>query len=170
MPTRRPGTVLLASLIAAPLAALAASVVAPEWVRRAGLDVWNLPAQEQKLRAAREQERDLRAKGGEVIRRMAVREALIAELIAGRADLARTVADFRVLDGGRTEHLMAVQLDHPGLSDPEAAARVVIRYALIRVPGRADREQLRRRLEGECQKMFARPDESADPAGPVRVE
>jgi hypothetical protein len=169
MPTRRPGTALLAALLAVPLATLAAWVAAPGWVRGAGLDWWNLPAQERQLRANGDRDRDLDAEREATARRMAVREALVADLIAGRSTLAGAVAEFRALDRGWADRPELLRWYYSGVPDDEVEARHVIGYALRRVPGRADREALRRRLEGELRELLARPEPAGGAAG-VRIE
>ena len=46
---RRPGTVSAAVLVGLVASLVSAHVIAPEWSRSAGLDVWNLPSLEAQL-------------------------------------------------------------------------------------------------------------------------
>jgi hypothetical protein len=161
MPTRRPGTVLLLALAATSLAALGVSLAVPGWVRRVGLDVWNVPAPEGDSRAARE--RELNAEVDEIDRVIAVKEALIADLIGGRATLAGVAADFRELDRANPAHMQVIRANFPGATDEERMARNVIRYALNRVADPGERENLRLRLEGELRALLARPAAGTEP-------
>jgi hypothetical protein len=53
-PIRRRGAAPAATLIGLTLSLASAHAVAPEWSRRAGLDVWNLPGEQELLREATE--------------------------------------------------------------------------------------------------------------------
>src|SRR5690242_18793048 len=62
-------------------AALGSLVADPGWAQSLGVDVWNVPALQQELRAGEDQERELIERNVEVRRRIAVKDAIIADLL-----------------------------------------------------------------------------------------
>lgn len=97
--------------------------------------------------------RGLDAESGEVLRRMAVKEALVAELVAGRATLADVTDEFLVLNALRPRCMDSVRSGFPGETDAEKTAHNVIGYALPRVPDDARRAAVARRLRAELAGM-----------------
>jgi hypothetical protein len=164
MQTRRRGAARLAVLTTtAAVAALLTATAAPGWTRAAGLDVWNLPALEREMKAGVAESRRLDEELEHSARRQGVKEALVANLIAGRTTLAEVVADFAELDRCQPWFPEALRVGHPGRSDREVTARAVVEYALSRVADPAKRAEVRRRLEAELQSLLAQPDDLAAP-------
>lgn len=143
---------LLTAALALPL--LAAGVAHPTWAKSAGVDVWNVPALEEQMRASAGESDRLEAAEEEVHRRIAVKEALVAELLAGRSTLAEVTARFTELNATRPDFVATIRQAFPGVSDHEAATRNVIGYALLRAPA-ADRSAVARRLDAELRQMIA---------------
>jgi hypothetical protein len=146
--------------LAAPLAALAILTVgcaaSPALARRAGLDVWTLPALERELSEEGDRSREIDEEMADVVLRRAVKEALVADLVAGRRTLAETAP--RLLELDRTDPgyhpRLARALIAGAGGEEEWAARNAIDFVMARVDDRAGRGSLRTRLEGEFREMF----------------
>ena len=135
--TARPRLLTLA--LALPV--LAAGLLHPTWAKSAGVDVWNLSALKGEVRAAAGENSRLDAEDGQVQQRMAVKEALVAELIAGRTTLAEVTARFTEMNVTRPTYMAVIREAYPGATDQEKAARNVIGYASARVPARRPRRR-----------------------------
>jgi hypothetical protein len=154
--TRHPG-VILVTLAVLPVVLVGAPAVAPGWAERAGLDWWHLPALERERKATADRDRGMDAERDLLARRMALKDAAVADLIAGRVSLAEVLDLFAEMDRGRPAHLPSRYSHHQGLSDHESQFRNVVEYALNRVTDPAEGEALRRRLAGELSGLIARP-------------
>ena len=135
--------------LAAAIAPLTAVAVArPQWASAAGLDVWNMPHYEQQLAVATQETERLGAVNETVAHRITAKEALVAELIAGRATLAETVEQFLALN---SDPCVAARLReiYAGDTDEVRTARNVIDYATQRVKNPAARAALADRLAAE---------------------
>lgn len=124
---------VLGVLLALPVAAVAAD---PSLVAAAGLDLWNLPAAK---RAADEQEavgRQLDAADALVLRRLAIKEAVAGDLIAGRTTLADATDAYATLS--RTP------------VDRGETVRAVIEAVRLRLNGRPEHDRVLAALEAEA--------------------
>ena len=111
----------------------------PTLARSIGADVWNVPALNEQLRQSEDAREDLDAEDTEIRRRIAVKEALVAELIDGHVSLADVTARFLAINATRPHYMAAIRQSFPGATDQEKTARNVISYALARAPaGTAD--------------------------------
>jgi hypothetical protein len=143
--------VLVGSCVAVAAAALAAH---PSLARTIGVDVWNVPALKEQVRDAAVVEDRLADEDDEVMRRIAVKEAIIADLIAERVTLSAATARFVEMNSTRPHYLAALRDSYPGATDGEKYARNVISFAVARV-NPADRAALSSRLEGELRQALA---------------
>lgn len=141
--------------VAASAGVVALLAAHPTLARSVGADVWNYPAIDRQMRDASDEGERLEAEGEVVCRRIAVKEGVVAALLAGRATLADATASFAELNSSRPMAQSTVRALYPGASDREKTARNVIAYALDRTPA-ADRPALARRLDGELRQMLAR--------------
>ncbi len=132
-----------------------AAVVAvhPGLARAAGVDFWNLAEARADLAAEAEVSEELADRDDVVLRRIVVKEALTADLVAGRADLPAVAARFLELAADEPTYLDMLHTSVPGDSDLERAARNVIDYAGWRVSDPTARAALRDRLESELHRL-----------------
>ena len=93
---RRPGAASAAVLIVLSASLVTAHAFAPEWSRRAGLDVWNLAALEGQYRDAAAERTDVAARADRAAARRAAGNQIAAQLIDGAATLP-------MQGGGRSE-------------------------------------------------------------------
>lgn len=140
-------------LFALALPVFAVGLVRPAWAQSVGLDVWNVPALQAEMRASADASDRLDEKDHEVQQRMAVKESLVAELIAGRTTLAEVTARFTDMNATRPDYVASIRATFSGTTDLEKSARNVIDYALARVPV-AERAAFAARLEAELQQML----------------
>jgi hypothetical protein len=92
----------------------------------------------------------------EIQRRIAIKEGLVADLIAGRTTLACVTEQFLALNQGRPEYMRVIRVTYPGASDFEKSAHNVISYAegeLSRFPA-AQQNEARGRLQTELRDLF----------------
>jgi hypothetical protein len=142
--------VVTAGLVVAALGLLGAH---PTWARSLGLDVWNAPALQKELRASEGKDRELSEQSEVVLRRIAAKDTIVADLIAGRTTLARATERFAVLNAGQPEYMEAIRATFPGETDQEKCARNVIAFARMRVPAE-QRDALESRLEAQLHEML----------------
>lgn len=139
-------------LLAASAVVAAVAVANPQLAERLGLDVWNLPALHAKIDASEERAREIGTDSEEVQHRIAVKEAIVTDLIAARCDLAAATARFAELNATRPQHMAVIRASHPGDTDEEKLAHNVIAFCQTRVPP-ADRAALTERLEAQLARM-----------------
>jgi hypothetical protein len=97
-----------------------------------------------------------------ILARIAVKQALIDHLIAGRATLADVSARFLELNRPRPAYMAGIRRNHPGQSDEESQARNVIACALVQIESPAEQSRLQSRLEAEFAALFP-PDPAVAP-------
>lgn len=124
---RRPGIASVAALGGITAALLAAHVVAPEWSRAAGLDVWNAVAAETERRATEDRRGELEDLHGRLRQQMAVAEQLATRLIDGDIPLAAAADEVMVANRGRDAFYFVLQREHPSATtERQMAARYLI--------------------------------------------
>lgn len=94
---RRPGAASAAVLIGLSACLVAAHAIAPDWSRRAGLDVWNLAAAEEAGRDAVEQRAEIEANGERAARRRETANHTAAQLAAGTITLPAAADEIRAI-------------------------------------------------------------------------
>ena len=153
---------MLEALLARPRALVCSSLVIgavvlvahPTLAQSIGADVWNMPALKEQVRAAGAEDERLTTEDDDVRRRIAIKDAITAELIAGRTTLADATDRFTELNAGRPRYLTALRDAYPGATDQEKFARNVISFAISRAEP-AERADLSSRLETELRQMVA---------------
>ena len=151
--TRRLSRRLFTMILAVGLPVALLTVADPTWAKAIGVDVWNVPALEQEAQEAYEQNDQMTATAESLNRRMEVKEALIRDLIEGRATLAEVTAQFYELNSPYPQYMTAIRANFPGRTDEEKMAHNVIYYALPRATPE-QREALKTRLDAELQQML----------------
>jgi hypothetical protein len=126
----------------------------PTLAQSIGADVWNMPALKEQVRAADAEDDRLTSEDDDVLRRIAIKDAIVAEMIAGRTTLADATDRFTELNTGRPRYLAALRDCYPGATDQEKFARNVISFAVSRVAPE-ERAALSSRLETELRQMVA---------------
>jgi len=110
-----------------------ATLANPAWATAWGLDVWNLPSLQSQAAAAAEEGRDLDIQSTDLRNRIAIKEALVGSLIAGRMTLADTAAEFAALNGNFPHYMTIFHNVYPGETDDEKNIWNVIEYARTRL-------------------------------------
>ncbi len=127
----------------------------PAWAKAAGVDVWSIRELNDELASgtARRQELDIH---DEVIqRRIALKEGIVGDLLAGRLSLAEATSQFAALNLPRADAMAVIRATYPGRTDEEKLARNVIEYARLRVDDKTP-PGVMARLEAEFDRL-ARP-------------
>jgi len=128
-------------------------VLHPGLARAAGVDFWNLADARAELATAAENTVVLTHRDDTILRRIVIKEDLVAGLVASLSDLAKVAAEFLELNADESAHLDYLRTHVPGDSDLERSARNVIDYAASRTADETARERLVRRLEAELARM-----------------
>jgi hypothetical protein len=136
------------------LVVITALAVHPTWARSLGADVWNMPALTEQVRTTETEGTRLAAEDTEVQRRIAIKDAIVTELLAGRITLADATDQFTAMNTSRPHYMAAIRDTFPGATDREKMARNVISFATPRVAGAAQ-SATASRLEAELQQMLA---------------
>jgi len=119
------------------------------------IDMVQSPSLREELKEDAEIRESLEVVNREIQRRIAIKEALIADLIAGRTTLAATTEQFLVMNQTRAEYMMIIRTSYPGQTDYEKTARNVIGYAegeLQQLSPEAQ-EKIRARLDRELRDL-----------------
>ncbi len=131
------------------------SVAHPSWAQAVGVDVWNLAELEEQTRATTAHNRVLLAEDYEIQQRIAIKESLIEELVAGHTSLAATTDAFLELNRAMPQHMTVIRSLYPGRSDRELVARNVLDYAKGRSVSDREEQAVQSRLEHELDALIA---------------
>ena len=96
-----------------------------------------------------------------LLSRMALKRALVDDLVDGRLTLAEATGRFRALNRGHPAITNAIRWKHPGRTDEESQARNLVANVLVVLDDPTDRARIRDRLGAEFRDMF--PDPAAGP-------
>jgi hypothetical protein len=127
----------------------------PTWPTDLGVDFWNVPALKERLVSDRQLADQLATADRHVMRRIAAKETIIDDLVAGRIGLLEAAADFRALNAGRPAYLMVIRSIYPEMTDDERLCRNVIGYVEAGGEGDEDGRALIHRLTEELQTLKA---------------
>ena len=152
---RRPGAASAAVLIGLSASMIGAHLLAPEWSRRAGLDVWNYAAAEDEQRAATDVRAEMDARAERAARRRALADQLAARLVTREATLATVADELSSLFGDDTGFRTTLTWAYPEAHEPRLQyACHAIERAGRQLDGPA-RDATIARLEAEYRAMAA---------------
>jgi hypothetical protein len=137
------------------LAAAGIGTARPSWSTDIGLDFWSVPALKARMAEDRQFASELATRDDRVLRRIAVKETLIADLVAGRAGLVETAAQFRALNAGQHGYAVVIRSLYPNTSDDERLCRNVISYVETYAEADEDGRALVYRLTEEMNRLKA---------------
>lgn len=162
---RRPGAASAAVLIVLSASLVTAHALAPEWSRRAGLDVWNLAALEGQYRDAAAERADVAARADRVAARRTAGNQIAAQLIDGTATLPAAAADLSEVFGRDQGMRTVLVMFHPAVPTER---HLFARHGIDRVATLLDEDPGRRaavvaRLEAEYRAMGAAPESPPAP-------
>ncbi|MCZ2340513.1 MAG: hypothetical protein LC104_01795 [Bacteroidales bacterium] len=86
--------------------------------------------------------------------RIQIKDAIIDELILGRATLAEAILRFKVLNHETPSALSILEMRYPNLSEEERAARSVLDFVALREMSYRDRDAVMARLQAEYKQHF----------------
>jgi hypothetical protein len=137
---------------------VACHVIAPEWSRHMGLDVWNLSAAEQSYRSAVETDEHLGAAIEHEAARRAAARTVVVRLINGTAILAEAADELAEIAGPDPGRRLILELRYPSVADERHRFAL---HAIDRVKwhlGAApETEPVLRRLEAEYRALPGPP-------------
>jgi hypothetical protein len=141
-------------------------VIAPDWSRKIGLDYGPLPGLERASATSQTKKWTWLADAIDIDQEKAVKDTLVADLVAGRLTLAQVTDDFMLIAEREPDRLPAIRCLFAGETDRERVARSVLLYARKRAESEKS-EEVVGRLDGEFQAMFR--SSVPDPARPGDV-
>lgn len=154
---RRPGAASAAVLIGLTASLVAANLIAPEWARRTGLDVWNYAALEAERCSAAEVRAEMEAQAERDGRRRVRADQLALRLAARDATLAAVALEIMELFSDDTGWRRSLEVRNPDVRDPRLLyARHTIHRAVRQLdhdPARQD--EVRTRLEADYKELEA---------------
>lgn len=144
--------IAIAALFASPIVTVTA---APEWARETAMDLLAYPAAEKQIRELKAKREDYQQEIEHILRRCAIKEAILDDLETGRITLLGAADRFRVLDcNSRTVSAILYPPDRVGSFD-EIAAITVIRHMQARFMTERPRfAGTVTRLEGEFETAY----------------
>ncbi len=162
---RRPGAASAAVLIGLSVSLVTVHLLAPEWSRRAGLDVWNLAAVEGDYRAAAEHRDDIMASEGQAVARRAAGNQIAAKLIAGTTTLPTAAAELLEVFQQDTGMRLVLETFHSGAPTERHlfALHGIDRVKALLCDDPAQCEAVVARLEVEYRAMCASPESPHTP-------
>lgn len=110
---RRTGVTSLGTLAAFTAVFVAVHVLAPQWARSAGLDVWQFPDLVQKQREEQERSLQIEAEFDCLTQQIAAGEAIMSELIDGRVSLDEAVVQIEAVNRERPGFAESIRSQHP---------------------------------------------------------
>jgi hypothetical protein len=125
----------------------------PADARSVVADLWNWHEIQDTTAHEVEHTRQLDAEDETIQKRIEIKEALIADLIAGRATLAEVTDEFLHLNESREIYMIALRKSYPCTSDEEIIAHNVIAYTTDRTADSTQRATILARLECELVQM-----------------
>jgi len=105
----------------------------PAFVEQWGLDFWNVPELQSRLDETQRQHEERDVEDQRVMQRIQIKDALITQLIDGRATIPEVAAQFKKLNAGRVDYLGLFRKQYPGASDDECYCRNVLSFAESRL-------------------------------------
>jgi hypothetical protein len=118
----------------------------PSWPTDLGLDLWNVPALNARLADDRLMASRLAVRDEKVMQRIAVKETIIEDLVAGRIGLLDAAVEFGALNARRHAYAVVIRSLYPNMTDEERVCRNVISYVETAVDGDEDGRALIHRL------------------------
>jgi hypothetical protein len=144
---------LTAGVIGLTLAVVSAA--RPSWAADLGLDFWSVPALQERIARDQQIASKLAARDEQTLRRIAVKETIIEDLLAKRITLLEAAAEFRALNAGKHAYTMVLRSVYPDMSDEERVCRNVIGYVESYADGDEDGRATIHRLQEDLQRLKA---------------
>ena len=132
-----------------------ASYSHPSWSEQLGLDFWSVPSLRDTIARHQRQHAQLDAEDQVVLERIAVKQSIIGELVAGRVGLTEAAARFRALNAARPVYQSVIRHTYGGESEAECYCRNVLDFVAADLRDDARRGDVLRRLTGELERLRA---------------
>lgn len=132
---RRTGKTSAATLFGIGVTVICAHLLAPDWTKAAGLDVWNVPSLRSQVESDTREGLGISFEIEESRRRFVLKEHIIDRLLSERMTLKEATAQFLILNENHTSAMMVIRLTYRGATDEESTARNVIALAIPRIEG-----------------------------------
>jgi hypothetical protein len=136
---RRAGATSATTLIGLALTVVFVHALAPDWIRRLGLDVWNLPAAIAATRSADEELATLNAQEDQLFREIQLGNQITSQIAAGTLSLRAAVDEMEPILQNREGFAVTIKQRYRAATFRLAVAH----YLISRVPAVMNSEPLR---------------------------
>jgi hypothetical protein len=123
---------------------------------KADYEFWNLPRWNAELQEAEETNEQLSVEATVVGERIAAKETMVVDLVAGRTSLAEVLDRFRELNAGNEELQAQMELRYPNQSEDERLYQNVLDFVRAECDERSDYPAVKARLAYEWQQLHSR--------------
>lgn len=148
--TRRAGTASATTLFGLALTVVVANAIAPRWVHRTGLDIWNLPAAMADERRAGVEFASLNAQEEQLRQEIQLSDYIALEMADGKRTLKDAVAEMEPILKNRDGFVPTLEANYHTTSLREGVARFLIeRVRRLMVNNQTQLKIVLVRLEGE---------------------
>jgi hypothetical protein len=120
-----------------------------------GVDFWNVPPLQGTEARNRDLRAELEAKDQATLHRIAVKEQLIQEVIAGRVSLMEAAAQFRALNATQPRFMEIIRDFYAGATDEECLCKNVLGYVATYLGEGAKNHEVYRRLNADLAQRLA---------------
>ncbi len=128
---------LLTSALCAALLA-GASFPEPEWPQELGFDFWSLSDLDPEFHAEQRRRADLDALDATALQRVALKDAVIRDLLNGRMTLVEAAGQFRRINDNYANADAILRLMFPGTTTEEALCRNVLTFVEMSLQNEPD--------------------------------
>lgn len=111
----------------------------PEWPIELGIDVWNLGDLHDSIHQGQRLRRELDDRDADIVLRIAMKHAVISDLLRGRTELLDAAGEFRRIIGESPQTYSILRRVFPSASDEEALCRSVISFAELAMIDKPER-------------------------------
>jgi len=132
---RRTGATSAATLCGIGTVVICAHLLAPNWTKAAGLDVWNVPSLRSQAESDTREGLGLSFEIEESRRRFVLKEQIIDSLLSEEINLKEATAQFLVLNENHKGAMMVIRSTYKGTTDEESTALNVVALAIPRMEG-----------------------------------
>jgi hypothetical protein len=156
---RRTGATSAATLFGIGTAVICTHLLAPNWTKAAGLDVWNVPSLRSQVESDTREGLGLSFEIEESRRRFVLKEQIIDSLLSEQISLKEATAQFLALNENHKPAMMVIRTTYKGATDEESTARNVISLAIPRMEGSLiDKAAILARLANEFDQFKSESD------------
>jgi hypothetical protein len=151
---RRAGTTTVATLLGLAVVIGGAHTVDPQWTKKTGLDIWNVPDLVEAEKESQQEWLVLQARAEQLRVEIEITDHLASRLVAGTMSLESAVSVIEPLLSSRSGFLLTASIEYPAPTPRLVVARYLMaRIDCVNLKGPATRCEVVARLQREYEDM-----------------